>query len=105
MNLYLLIPRWESDKPSDAGATAFRNDQLTFRRQEIYLAYSAFRSTIESGHHTNNSGQKLELQTIDESQIDWESWSKNVKCESDVALVGHSFGGATVVSSLSCFHR
>jgi platelet-activating factor acetylhydrolase len=81
----------------------FRYDQLLFRRHEVYLAYSAFHSLVEHGHHMGAS----HLQTIDNSDIDWQSWSKRnpsglapVKCDAEVALVGHSFGAATVVSAL-----
>jgi platelet-activating factor acetylhydrolase len=83
--------------PSDSGTLPFRNDQLTFRRQEIYLAYSAFRSLIERGYNKVEQ-ETPKLQTIDGNQIDWDSWLKRVNCEADVALAGHSFGGATVVS-------
>lgn len=83
--------------PSDPSTIPFRSDQLTFRRHEVYLAYSAFRSFIKHGH--DEAGQESpQLQSIDGNQIDWESWSKRVNCDNDVALVGHSFGGATVVS-------
>jgi platelet-activating factor acetylhydrolase len=91
---------WGSDMPSDPGTLPFRHDQLTFRRHEIYLAYSAFRSLIEHGRNGIEQ-ETRQLQTIDGSQIDWESWSKRVKCEADVTLAGHSFGGATVFSLLS----
>jgi platelet-activating factor acetylhydrolase len=87
--------------PLDPGTLPFRKDQLIFRRHEIYLAYSAFSSFVGNGHNTENSG----LQTIDGSQVNLESWFRRtsgdlprVRCDADVALVGHSFGGATVVS-------
>ena len=87
--------------PLDPGTLPFRKDQLIFRRHEIYLAYSAFSSFVGNGHNTEDSG----LQTIDGSQVNLESWFRRtsgdlprVRCDADVALVGHSFGGATVVS-------
>ena len=91
---------WEDDRPSYPGTLPFRNDQLIFRRHEIYLAYSAFHSLVDHDHYA----ETLRLQTIDGSPIEWESWSKltadglaRVKCDANVALVGHSFGGASVV--------
>ena len=35
---------------------------------------------------------------MDESPLDWESWTGDwMQCDEGVSLVGHSFGGATVV--------
>ena len=99
--LWSVLLSWEADRPSDSVTLPFRNDQLIFRRHEIYLAYSAFSSLVEHGHNPEMS----HLQTVDGSYINWESWCKPhsddfapVRCDADVALVGHSFGGATVVS-------
>ena len=37
---------------------------------------------------------------MDDSPVDWESWAGDlVRCDEGVSLVGHSFGGATVVSN------
>jgi len=73
----------------------FRAEQLEFRRREIYLAYSAFRRLVLIG----DSG---DLRTMDDSPIDWASWTGGlVQCDEGVSLVGHSFGGATVFSILS----
>lgn len=42
---------------------------------------------------------------MDGGDIDWESWSKgDVRCDEDIVLAGHSFGGATVVSLLFLLH-
>jgi hypothetical protein len=36
---------------------------------------------------------------MDGAAIDWQSWSNgDVRCDEDIVLAGHSFGGATVVS-------
>jgi platelet-activating factor acetylhydrolase len=76
---------------------AFREEQLEFRKHEIYLAYSAFRRLVLTG-------ERGDLRSVDESPLDWESWTGDwVRCDEDVSLVGHSFGGATLVSSL-LFH-
>ena len=87
--------------PSNATAFPFRYDQLIFRRHEIYLAYTAFSLLVKHGHNSEIS----HLQTNDGCNVDWESWSRPnfddlapVQCDANVALVGHSFGGATVVS-------
>lgn len=91
--------------PPDSGTLPFRIDQLTFRRQEIHLAYSAFRSLTEYGYKKVEQ-ETPQLQTIDGSHIDWDSWFKRVKCEADVTLAGHSFGGATVVSCcIFCYNN
>jgi platelet-activating factor acetylhydrolase len=81
---------------SDPGF-AFRAEQLEFRQHEIYLAYSAFRRLVLTG-------ERGDLRSVDESPLDWESWTGDwVRCDEDVSLVGHSFGGATLVSRL-LFH-
>ena len=78
---------------------AFRQQQLAFRRLEIYLAFDSFKQLIQDGYRGSNHG----LQVIDGESIDWSSWSsdgnsKTVECDKDVLLAGHSFGGATVAS-------
>ena len=48
---------------------------------------------MQTGEHGN-------LRTMDGSPFDWASWTGDwVRCDEGVSLVGHSFGGATVVSS------
>lgn len=96
---------WEAGTPSESGTLPFRTDQLLFRRHEIYLAYSALSSLVKHSH-TPEIPEIPRLQTIDGSNIQWESWFKSrpedlplVDCDDNIALVGHSFGGATVVSS------
>lgn len=89
---------WE-DGSSDPSDFRLRIDQLAFRRREIHIAYNAFRRLVKEGHRTSGD-DGVHIETIDESLIDWESWSGGnggpVQCE-DVTLAGHSFGGATVV--------
>ncbi|KAI0265829.1 platelet-activating factor acetylhydrolase, isoform II-domain-containing protein [Gloeopeniophorella convolvens] len=72
-----------------------RAEQLELRRREVHLAYTAFRKLVQTGENGD-------LQTVDESPLDWASWGGNwVECDKNVSLVGHSFGGATVFSILS----
>ncbi|KAF8076569.1 platelet-activating factor acetylhydrolase, isoform II-domain-containing protein [Lyophyllum atratum] len=79
-----------------------RTDQLEFRREEIYTAYKTFCDFVQ-----NNCSSELE--TIDNSHIDYNSWScvdvtsgKGPVClDANVTLAGHSFGGCTVLSILS----
>lgn len=90
------------DDSRDAGGCddpvfAFRAEQLEFRKHEIYLTYSAFRKLVMTG-------ERGDLRSMDELPLDWESWIGDwVRCDEGVSLVGHSFGGATVVSRL-LFH-
>ena len=72
----------------------FRQQQLAFRRHEIYLAFNSFKQLTQGLGHG--------LESIDEKAIDWSSWqadddSEAVECDKDVLLAGHSFGGATIV--------
>ena len=87
---------WDEDKDfgdfQDA-RLALRAEQLELRKREIYLAYSAFRKLVQTGEHGN-------LRTTDDTTFNWASWSGDwVQCDEGVSLVGHSFGGATVVSN------
>jgi hypothetical protein len=97
--------RWEdSNKPDPDGdfggplPLPLRANQLVFRRHEIYIAYQAFCRFIEND-------RDLELGIMDEVDIDKSSWTgldvdsgkPPVCCTADVALMGHSFGGCTVV--------
>jgi platelet-activating factor acetylhydrolase len=69
-----------------------RSEQLAFRRHEIYLAFMAFRKFVKGCN-------EMDLRILDvKDTIDVESWRNSVNCEGDIALVGHSFGGATVAS-------
>lgn len=91
---------WDNSKGDDSSndrVFPFRAEQLEFRKHEIYLAYSAFRKLVLTG-------ERGDLRSMDELPLDWESWTGDwVRCDEGVSLVGHSFGGATVVSSL-LFH-
>lgn len=91
---------WTSD--DEKTMVNFRQQQLAFRRHEIYLAFRSFKQLVRNGYQGSNRG----LQSIDKKSIDWSSWSsdgdtKAVECEKDVLLAGHSFGGATVFTILS----
>lgn len=69
-----------------------REDQLTFRRLEIYEVYHAFRKILETDDEPSDVHA--------EGQINWRDWtSDKVVHEAHVSLSGHSFGGATVVST------
>lgn len=91
---------WTSD--GEKTMVHFRQQQLAFRRYEIYLAFRSFKQLVQDGYQGSNRG----LQPIDKKFIDWSSWSsdgdtKAIECEKDVLLAGHSFGGATVFTILS----
>ncbi|KAG2156227.1 tRNA synthetases class I, catalytic domain-containing protein [Suillus clintonianus] len=88
---------WTSDDENTMDK--FREQQLAFRRHEIYLAFRSFKQLVQDGYQGSSHG----LQTIDDKTIDWSSWtsgddSKAVECDKDVLLAGHSFGGATVAT-------
>ncbi|KAG5633990.1 hypothetical protein H0H81_004006, partial [Sphagnurus paluster] len=88
------------DIAENASPLPLRTDQLEFRREEIYMAYQVFCQFLQ-----NNPS---ELDTIDNSQIDYTSWTsvdpsgKGPICfDANITLAGHSFGGCTVLSILS----
>lgn len=91
--------KW-NNKSDDSLPTPFplRADQLALRHQEIYLAYQAFCRFMQND-------PTLELETIDEVDLDKKGWLQNSGkgsvCTENVVLVGHSFGGCTVLSILS----
>ncbi|TFY75815.1 hypothetical protein EWM64_g8198 [Hericium alpestre] len=89
---------WD-DKDVPIARLALREEQLDFRQRELCHAYTAFRKLT-------CNGERGALQTMDGVLIDWSAWMPSdteqwVRCESSVALAGHSFGGATVFSVLS----
>ena len=83
---------------NDASAAfPLRIEQLEFRRKEIYTAYTVFCEYM--------GGKAVELETTDGSRIhdswrmaDKETHRGPIKYFSDVTLIGHSFGGCTMVS-------
>jgi platelet-activating factor acetylhydrolase len=89
---------WDKDKDFSGfkdPRLAFRAEQLEMRKCEIFLAYSAFRRLIRTGEHGD-------LRTMDDLVFDWASWGGDwVRYDNGVSLVGHSFGGATMVSTTS----
>ncbi|KAK0191153.1 platelet-activating factor acetylhydrolase, isoform II-domain-containing protein [Armillaria mellea] len=95
--------RWEQKPPSNF-LYPLRTEQLTFRKHEVYLAYSAFSSLVRKD-------ENLLLETIDGSTINWDSWSTNddevdtVQCIENITLAGHSFGGGTMVGGFQVFFR
>lgn len=97
---YRCLFSWPMDaQPQARSMLSFRRDQLAFRRAEVYHAVNAMTSLIRNGYNESTG-----LKTIDDCSIEWSSWSdgsktKFVECDENVVLAGHSFGGATVVSS------
>jgi platelet-activating factor acetylhydrolase len=74
-------------------ALRLRNDQLDFRRREVYEAVRAFGALVGGAPEHGN------LAVVDNHVIDWDSWKDRVEI-SRLDLIGHSFGGATVVCPL-----
>ncbi|KAI0089141.1 platelet-activating factor acetylhydrolase, isoform II-domain-containing protein [Irpex rosettiformis] len=104
----------------DKSKFPLRRNQLRFRRSEIYLGYAHFKKFVESSlesdadvlpHpslHTVDgpSASSLASPSHSKDRNFWLSWLKSgskpkVRVERDVALAGHSFGGATVLDILS----
>jgi len=92
--------RWEDDDTVQQKPFALRMEQLAFRHQELYIAYSTFRHFVQN--------DALEIDTIDGSPILIEGWTgvngegrPSINCDKDVILAGHSFGGCTMLSILS----
>lgn len=108
------MARWEGD--ADKSRLALREDQLLFRRLEIYIAHTYFKRLVQSEAgtsldwiHTLDGPWKHSLETRPEDKAFWESWCNTggrpkAECEQDITLTGHSFGGATVVR-IRCLHR
>ena len=67
-------------------------DQLALRRFEVYSAYDTVKGLI-------TKGDRGALETINDDSIDWDFLTEKVDPDS-VQLVGHSFGGATLVCTL-----
>ncbi|KAJ7240301.1 platelet-activating factor acetylhydrolase, isoform II-domain-containing protein [Mycena haematopus] len=86
--------------PDRAGTTPrvlpLRVDQLEFRQHEIYRIYAAFCALVRDG---------VALEAIDGAQVELRSWAPApgpaLVNWDDVTLVGHSFGGCTVLSIVS----
>lgn len=83
---------------NDASAAfPLRIEQLEFRRKEIYTAYTVFCEYLR--------GEVAELETTD-GRVIHDSWRMTdketnrgpIQYFSDVTLIGHSFGGCTMVS-------
>ena len=83
----------------DPSQIPLRTQQLEFRRREVYTTYSTFCRFLRDD-------PTLKLDTIDGSGFDKKSWlvSKDdvlkVRIDEKVTLVGHSFGGATLVRTI-----
>jgi dienelactone hydrolase len=79
-------------------ALQFRNEQLDFRRREVY-------ETIRSITALKSGGQlESGLQVMDGHEYDYSHWVGHIDVN-HIDLVGHSFGGATVVSLNAYVHN
>jgi len=73
-----------------------RGQQLGFRCQEVYTAYSTFCRFLRDD-------PTLEIDTLDSSPYAVHSWTTSgdsktkVRVDEKITLAGHSFGGCTVV--------
>lgn len=76
---------------SHKSAIRFRKAQLDFRRREIYEALRSVR-LMAAGKHVESG-----LKALDVHDFDFPRWEGHIH-DKDVELVGHSFGGATIVS-------
>jgi platelet-activating factor acetylhydrolase len=71
-------------------ALRLRVDQLDLRRREVYEIVHAF-SALVSGAADHGG-----LSSMDGKNVDWSTWSGKVEVD-QLDLIGHSFGGATLV--------
>ncbi|OSX60109.1 hypothetical protein POSPLADRAFT_1047583 [Postia placenta MAD-698-R-SB12] len=89
--------------------SAFRADQLLFRRIEVYLAYKAFSDLVDA-HPRAESGVHVvygyKCYEMPKRGAFWQSWAAgHVQCRDDITYIGHSFGGALVVSLHALLHK
>jgi pimeloyl-ACP methyl ester carboxylesterase len=83
----------------DLSQTPLRTQQLEFRRHEVYTTYSTFCRFLRDD-------PTLKLDTIGGSGFDKKSWVVSgddvlkIRIDEKVTLVGHSFGGATLVRTI-----
>jgi hypothetical protein len=82
---------WVRGGYNDEVALRLRKDQLDFRRREIYEAIHAI-GLLHEGQRAKSA-----LEVFGDKSINWDAW-KGAIDTSNVDLIGHSFGGATVVS-------
>lgn len=73
--------------------SAFRMEQLDFRKFEVYTAWDAFKKLAVDGDHSK-------LTSMDDVMVNWDTFHDNVDF-STVKLAGHSFGGSTHFHILS----
>lgn len=114
--LYLNPEDVQLEEHTEKSQFAFRKDQLLFRRLEVYLTYTFFSRLVNTiwdeehssldGIHTIGGPWNYDLKKRTDDRIFWKSWhntgaNPKVRCDHDVLLTGHSFGGATVLSILS----
>jgi platelet-activating factor acetylhydrolase len=86
---------WDPTKPQPSDPLPMRADQLRFRRKEIYQIYTAFKDLVNGVRGEPDDVFKLNV--LDGANVDLKCWEGVVNCEENVGLVGHSFGGATLV--------
>ncbi|OCH92195.1 hypothetical protein OBBRIDRAFT_727394 [Obba rivulosa] len=89
------------DDGSEPKSFALRLDQLQFRRLEIYLIYKYFSEFINTRIQEDIDGPQKQAS----EGAFWKSWLSDqfpkVQYTENLSLVGHSFGGATILSILS----
>ncbi|KZP24695.1 hypothetical protein FIBSPDRAFT_856902 [Athelia psychrophila] len=84
---------WDEEGLGEGGMP-LRTDQLEMRRREIYLAHDSFRGLVDPAYKALHSIKP-------HAAADAAGWSGAVQAGAEVALTGHSFGGATVLSILA----
>lgn len=93
--------RWDDEKTPE-GIMPFRAEQLVFRNTEVYEAYRDFKEIVATGEAGSTRRETDTKMDNDEEEF-FKQWKDRVDCES-LAMTGHSFGGATAVSSIFfCF--
>ena len=72
-------------------------EQLVYRRHEVYRAYAAFSQFVKGRSGDAENAFKLLPINDGDGEVDSFTWLEAVNCDEKVALVAHSFGGATLV--------
>jgi platelet-activating factor acetylhydrolase len=86
-----VTPDWQRGAYNSEKALRLRSDQLAFRRAEVYEALRCLKDLSSQGKEASN------LEAFGAKDFDYAKWLHHISSD-EVDLVGHSFGGATVVS-------